>query len=430
MKQEVNSVFAPLFQEQARYYLLMGGRGAGRSTAASQYALSRLFAPEFLRGALMRGIHSDIRHSVWRELHDRISEQEVEQNLHITDNEMRVEYSDNSWQAHGFRQSSSGHSAKLKSLASYNTVLIEEAEEIGEQEFRVLDDTLRTTKGDIKIILCLNTPPKNHWIINKWFDLEVSEHQGFFIPKIKDVKDAIYIGGTFRENILNLDNHTVERYKQYQRTNPEYFYQMIEGLVPEVVRGKIYSGWKKIPVIPDKARLIGFGVDFGWFPDPACVVAIYYYNGEYILDEVIYGNYLSNEILAMHIKSVLGWENVDALADSAEPKSIDEMKKLGVRINGVEKGKDSVVFGIKVVSQKRISVTERSTNLWTCYENYAWDEDKDGNPKGIPKHAYSDPMDAVRYGLSKSITGLMTPKFSSYTPNFREFGGNSIALIK
>jgi len=418
MRQEVNSIFAPLFLEKARYYLLMGGRGAGRSTAASQYALSKLFAPEFMRGALMRGIHSDIRHSVWRELNDRISEQEVEPNLHITDNEMRVEYRENTLQAHGFRQSSSGHSAKLKSLASYNTVLIEEAEEIGEQEFRVLDDTLRTTKGDIKIILCLNSQPKTHWIIKRWFDLEESEHKGFFIPRLKPVGDAVFIGGTFRDNILNLDNHTVERYRQYEQTNSEYFYQMIEGLVPEVVRGKIYSGWKKIEDIPKNARLIGFGIDFGWFPDPACVVAIYYLNGEYIFDEVAYGNYLSNEVLAMHIKTVPNWDEVQVIADSAEPKSIEEIKNLGIKIIGSEKGKDSVNFGIKHVSQKRISVTERSKNLWTSYENYAWDEDKDGNPKGIPKHDYSDPMDAVRYGLSSTLE--VPKKVSSYTPHLRE----------
>lgn len=420
MRQEVNSVFAPLFLEKARYYILMGGRGTGRSTAVSQYALSKLFAPEFLRGALMREVHSDIRHSIWSELSDRISEQEVEPNLHIRDNEMSAEYGENSLQAHGFRQSSSGHSAKLKSLASYNTVIIEEAEEVGEQEFRVLDDTLRTTKGDIRIVFCLNTPPKNHWIIRKWFDLEQSEHPGFFVPHLKKLDDTIFIGGTFRDNILNLDNHTVERYKQYEQTNPAYFYQMIEGLVPEVVRGKIYSGWKKIPDIPREARLVGFGIDFGWFPDPACVVAIYYLNGEYILDEVIYGNYLSNEVLAMQIKTVFGWDEVQAIADSAEPKSIEEMKNLKIRIVGSEKGKDSVSFGIKNVSQKRISVTERSNNIWFAYENYAWDEDKDGNPKGIPKHDYSDPMDAVRYGLS--TTAQNPTKVSSYTPKFREFG--------
>ena len=420
MRQEVNSLFAPLFTQKARYYLLMGGRGAGRSTAVSQYALSRLFAPEFFRGALMRGVHSDIRHSIWRELNDRISEQDVESAVHITDNDMRVEYGVNTLQAHGFRQSSSGHSAKLKSLASYNTVLIEEAEEIGEAEFRVLDDTLRTTKGDIRIVLSLNTPAKNHWIIKKWFDLTLSEHTGFFVPSLKESTDSVYIGGTFENNILNLDSHTVERYRQYEQNNPSYYYQMIQGLVPEVVRGKIYSGWLKVKEVPKEARLVGFGIDFGWFPDPACVVAIYYCNGGYILDEVIYGNYISNEVLAKSIKGVYGWNDVMVIADSAEPKSIAEMKNLGVRIVGAEKGKDSVSFGIKNVSQKRIEITERSVNLWESYENYAWDEDKDGNPKGVPKHDYSDPMDAVRYGLSDVMENRT--QVSSYTPRFREFG--------
>src|SRR3990167_2978759 len=102
--QEVSELFAPLWERNGwRYAFLMGGRGAGRSTAGSQWDLSKLLAPEYFRCALMRAVHSDIRHSAWSELQDRIAEQKLEQVLHITDSDMRVEYGDNSVQAHGFR---------------------------------------------------------------------------------------------------------------------------------------------------------------------------------------------------------------------------------------------------------------------------------------------------------------------------------------
>ena len=96
-------------------------------------------------------------------------------------------------------------------------------------------------------------------------------------------------------------------------------------------------------------------------------------------------------------------------ADSAEPKSIQEIKDYGIDIVGVEKGKDSVSYGIKVVSGQRISVTRRSKDIWEAYECYAWDEDKDGNPKGKPNHYKSDLMDAVRYGLVSIIDGGTDP---------------------
>jgi phage terminase large subunit len=399
MQQLVNSKYKEVFTSNSniRYIILLGGRGAGRSTVASQYLISRLVAPEYMRCAIMRGIHSDIRHSSWKEITDRVDEQEIRNNLHITDNDMHISYLKNSIQAHGFRASSSSQSAKLKSLASYNVVWIEEAEEIGEEEFRTLDDTMRTVKGNITIILTLNPPAKSHWIIQKWFDLEEVE-KGFYLPTLKkDVKDVLFINTSFLDNLANLDNHSIQKYKEYEQTNPSYYYQKIKGLVPEVVRGKIYTGWKMIDELPFEARLIKRGLDFGWFPDPMALVNIYYYNGGYILDELAFGTEIKNRTIADTI--INDTQKALTVADSAEPKSIDEIKNYGVDIIGVPKEKGSVTYGIKVVSALRISVTKRSINLWKAYENYAWAEDKDGNPKGEPNHYLSDFMDATRYGL-------------------------------
>lgn len=398
--QEVNEIFEPLWVDQGRYYILMGGRGAGRSTAGSQFVLSQLIGDDFVRCAIMRSVHADIRHSIWRELTDRVDEQGIQDALHITENDMGMEYGQNSVHAHGFKQSSGSNSAKLKSLANYNTVVIEEAEEIGEAEFMKLDDTLRTIKGDIKIVLLLNPPPKTHWIIQRWFDLENSAVPGFYLPKLKEsATNTVFIHSTFEDNLANLDDGTIERYHAYEKNKPAYYYQMIRGLVPETVRGKIYNGWEKIDDIPDEARLTRFGEDYGWFPDPACVVAIYYWNGGYIIDELAYGQELSNEYLAGKISEVDGSENVLTIADSAEPKSIAEQKTFGIKIAGAAKGADSVDFGIKVVAQKKIWVTARSKNVWQSFENYAWAEDKDGNPTGVPNHEFSHAMDAIRYAL-------------------------------
>ena len=400
--QQVLSHFKPLFQGEARYIIAMGGRGTGRSTAASQYVLSRLIDQStYTRGAIMRAVSSDIRSSCWRELIDRISEQEINSVFRLVDNEMYTEYGENSIRGHGFKASSGSLTARLKSLANYNLIWIDEAEEIGEDEFRILDDTLRTIKGRIRIILTLNTPPKNHWILKKWFDLTPTDIQGFYTPHLKqDAKDVIYIGGTWRENEPNLDIHTIERYKAYQYNNPAYFHQVIEGLSPEEVRGKIYNGWQIIDAIPTGARLEKFGLDWGWYPDSLSVIALYYYNGSYIVDEVIHGTNLDDEIVAGSIKKVAGWENTYVVCGADEPKSIEVMKKYRIRAEATDNRKGSVNYRIKATSAKKIFVTRRSKNVWLGYENYAWAEDKDGNPKGEPNHAYSDSMDAVSYALA------------------------------
>lgn len=379
----------------------MGGRGAGRSFAASQFALAKLVSDEYFRCAIMRAVHSDIRLSLWQELNDRINEQEVADNIHLINNEMTAKYGNNSINAVGFRASSGTRSAKLKSLANYNTVIIEEAEEIAENEFRQLDDSLRTMKGGVTVVFCLNTPPKAHWFIREFFDLEdVEGIQGFHTPVLNDEhkEDTEFLYFDFNSNLKNLDPHTITRYRDYyKRTQPDYYSHMILGLCPDTVRGRIYKDWKMIDEIPHEAKLVRRGMDFGWSPDPLSLVDIYYHDGGYIVDELIHGTEVSNKMASEIIKSQE--HNVLTTADSAEPKSIDEIKSYGVNIVGAEKGHDSVIFGIKVVSAQRISVTKRSKNIWAGYENYSWAENKEGVSLGVPNHYLSDSMDAIRYGL-------------------------------
>lgn len=398
---EVHESHTPVWErEDWRYALIMGGRGNGRSGTASRYSVSQLVSTEYTRGALMRAVREDIRASCWGEIIDRVSEQEAEEQFHIVDNDMFIEYGRNSLRAHGFRASSGSLTARLKSLAGYNYVWIEEAEEIGEKEFTTLDDTLRTTKGRIRILLSLNTPPKNHWIIKRWFNLTPHpDARGFYVPSLKpEMHDAIHIPGTWRENEPNVDPATIQRYQNYKVNKPSYYWQVIEGLSPEEKRGKIFTGWHQIDGIPEGARLVRFGEDFGWYPDPACVVAIYYWNGAYVIDEIAYGTELTNEYLAGEIKQT---GDAPTIADSAEPKSIAEQKGYGIHVIGSAKGADSVNFRIKVTSTKKIYVTARSKNVWDSYENYAWAEDKDGNPKGEPVHTWSHAMDAVTYPIAE-----------------------------
>lgn len=399
---EIHESHAPLWEDNTwRYAVIMGGRGNGRSGTASRYTLSQLMGKEYTRGAIMRAVHSDIRASCWGEMMNRVNEHDLESQFKIIDNEMYMEYGQNSIRAHGFRASSGSLTARLKSLAEYNFIWLEEAEEIGEEEFMKLDDSLRTIKGRIRIIFTLNTPPKNHWILRKWFNLTPhQEANGFFIPSLKpEVNDVLFIGGTFEENLPNLDANTVERYKNYQWTNPSYYWQVIRGLSPETKRGKIYTGWQQIDSIPQGARLVKFGLDWGWSPDPVSVVAVYYYNGGYIVDEIVHGTNLDDEFVASEIKKVPGWEHTYVVCGADEPKSIEMLRKYKIRAEATDNRKGSVMVRIKTTATKKIFVTKRSTNVWAGYEVYSWAEDRDGNQKGEPDHEGSDPMDAVSYAM-------------------------------
>ena len=400
MKQKVNEVYKPLFTQKARYIILMGGRGAGRSTVASQYANSKLIAPEYFRCAIMRYILGDIRNSIYREITDRAEENGIAGSLDVNDSVMSIQYGANSINAVGFKKSSGDQKAKLKSLANYTTVIIEEADETPEEDFMQLDDSLRTVKGDITIILLLNPPPKEHWILNRWFDLLPSERPEFYIPKLKEgIKDTLFIYTSFEDNIANITPESIDNYRNYKITKPDHYWNMIKGLVPEVARGKIFSNWRQIDEVPFEARLERRGVDFGYSNDPTTITDIYRHNGGYIFDEQLYQKGLSNKQIADILLSLPDPQTL-VVADSAEPKSIDEIRSYGVSIMGAPKGKDSINQGIQFIKFQKISVTRRSINLWKEYENYCWMVDKDGNTLNVPKPGFDHSIDGIRYALT------------------------------
>lgn len=181
-----------------------------------------------------------------------------------------------------------------------------------------------------------------------------------------------------------------------QRQNRKGWWQVYGlGQLGEV-EGKIYKDWQIIDDIPHEARLERYGLDYGYTNDPTAIIAIYYYNGGYILDEITYQKGLSNKQIADILKAV---PQALVKPDSAEPKSNDELMSYGVNLLPSKKGAGSVNQGIQFVQSKRISMTKRSVNLIKDYRNYLWKVDKNGKVINEPEHQFSHSMDAVRYGM-------------------------------
>ena len=419
--QTVNSCYKPLFETKARYIILMGGRGAGRSTVASQYAMAKLCDPQYFRCAIMRYVLGDIRNSIYREITDRSEERGITSALAINDTVMTIDYGANSINAVGFKKSSGDQKAKLKSLANYTHVIIEEADEINEEDFMQLDDSLRTLKADIKIILLLNPPPKLHWIIRRWFNLKNSEMRDFYIPELKpEITDTCFIHTSYKDNEKNIAIQSIQNYENYQYTKPSHYWNMVRGLVPEVVRGKIYKNWTIIEELPIEARLERRGVDYGYSNDPTAIVNLYRWNGGVVIDEVAYRKEMSNRDIASIILAQ-DYPDILVVGDSAEPKSNDELKLYGVNIIPAVKGADSIVNGIQVVQNEKIFVTKRSTHIIDEYDNYAWKEDKEGNNLNTPKDLWNHAMDAIRYALTTMVKPINKESYT-FVPQMRNPG--------
>ena len=195
--------------------------------------------------------------------------------------------------------------------------------------------------------------------------------------------------------------------------NPRWWRVYGEGELGEAI-GRIYTGWQIIEEIPHEARLEGYGLDFGWNPDPLALIAVYAYNGGYILDEELYGLEIPNAQVAKTIKN-LPYGLV--VADSAEPKSIDELRRYQINIIGAVKGPDSKRYGIKTLQNQRISITSRSINLIREYRNYFQLVDRKTNIAVIGEtEGADDCLDAVRYKICSLIPVIQRKEFMANLP--------------
>lgn len=171
-----------------------------------------------------------------------------------------------------------------------------------------------------------------------------------------------------------------------------------EGKLGEV-EGKIYKDWAIIDEIPHEAKLVRYGVDFG-YTDPTAIVAIYEYMGSYIIEELAFQKEMTNSQI---ISLLLNKPKALVVADSADPKSIADLCAHGLVAVGADKGRDSVVNGIANVQDQRVSITRDSVNVIKEYRNYLWVTDKNGKILPEPEHNYSHSMDAVRYAVMSAL---------------------------
>lgn len=173
-----------------------------------------------------------------------------------------------------------------------------------------------------------------------------------------------------------------------------------------LTQGIIFPDFKIIDTIPQEARLLGVGIDFGFTNDPTTAIELYKYNDTYIANEILYKTGLTNNDIYNHLKHI----NSFFVADSAEPKSIVELQQYGLNIVGANKGADSINFGIQLLQSKNISVTSQSINLIKEQRNYSWDTDKQGKALQKPIDRYNHCCDALRY-IATNVINNNTGKY-------------------
>lgn len=275
---------------------------------------------------------------------------------------------------------------------------IEEAYEImKEDDFNVLDESIRgeVPEGLFKqITLTFNPWNEHHWIKKRFFDAPPDP-------------DILAMTTNYMCNEW-LDASDIKMFEEMKKRNPRRY--AVAGLGGwGIVDGLVYENWKEEAFDLEEVRkrpgvVSAFGLDFGYTNDPStlfCGLLDKDNKRLFVFDEM-YQKGLSNKAIYDTVKE-MGYGKERITADSAEPKSIDELKGLGLRVKAAKKGKDSIQNGIQWIQDLEIIIHPRCVNFLTEISNYTWDQDKFGNKLNVPIDDFNHLMDAMRYALEQYI---------------------------
>lgn len=267
-----------------------------------------------------------------------------------------------------------------------NVLYINEANELSFEDWQQL--ILRTTD---KAILDYNPSDEFHFIYDK----------------IKPRDDAEFFITTYKDNPF-LEPETISEIERLKTVDDNYWNIYGLGLVGS--SQALIFRINECNSIPEDAKFLSYGMDFGFTNDPTTLVEIYQQGDNIFLKEIIFSTGLTNR----DIDEKLRFNAVDRkeiFADSAEPKSIEELYRMGWNIKPSTKGQGSVNIGIDMMKRYKLYVTKDSVNMIKEFRNYKWQQDKNGNILNIPVDMFNHTIDAVRYGLYDK---LARPNYGKY----------------
>ena len=264
---------------------------------------------------------------------------------------------------------------------------INEANELSFEDWQQL---IFRTEG--RIILDYNPSDSFHWIYDK------------VIPR----DDCDFFQTTYLDNPF-LSAETISEIERLRDTDEDYW--RTYGLGERgMSRATVFQfGTMEIP---ENAKFLAYGLDFGFVNDPSALIAVYESQGNLYFDELVYRTGMTNNDIANLFTSLGIDRRSEVYADSAEPKSIEELYRRGFNIKPTTKGPDSVNAGIDIMKRYKLFITPRSTNLEKEMRNYKWVEDKNGNLLNKPIDAFNHAIDAARYAI---FSKKNNPNFGRYS---------------
>ena len=349
-----------------RYFVITGGRGSGKSYSVNLFLL--LLTYEVGHTILFTRYTLTSAHiSIIPEFIDKIETLDLYNDFYITKDEIVNTKTGSKILFKGIKTSSGTQTANLKSLAGVTTWVLDEAEELTDEDtFDKIDFSIRTKGIQNRVILILNPTTKEHFIYKRFF-----ENRGVKDGVTLSNEYATYIHTTFEDNIENLSDSFIAQAREMETNNPKKYNHVILGGWLDKAEGVVFENWEFGEFNPDKLQT-SFGQDFGFSIDPTTLVEVAIDKTKkviYIKEHLYKPKLTTSEIATINIdragKSLI-------IADSAEPRLIDELRKQGCNIIPTQKGQGSISAGVALMQDYKLIISHESVNIAKELNNYVY----------------------------------------------------------
>lgn len=395
-KIEINDKYSSLVTSSARYSIVTGGRGSGKSFSVTSIICTLMLVEKrnilFLRKTL-----TSAHISIIPEFTQKLELLGISNLFEITKTEITCTLTGSVIYFRGIQASNSDNIANLKSIAGVSIVIIDEAEELTDEAvFDRIDLSVRKKGVVNKIILLLNPTTREHWIYQRFF-IQNGIQEGYNGQK----ENTNYIHTSYLDNLKNLDSSFVQSAELMKLKNfSKYQHTMLGGWLKKA-EGVIFNNWSIGEF--DNALPTIYGQDFGFSIDPTTLVAtsIDKKNMKIYLKEMLYKPNLSTGEIYNLNTSLTNGELI--IADSAEPRLINELQKMRLNILPAIKGPGSITAGISLMQDYELIIDPSSTNLIKELNNYSWLSKEN---KSQPVDKFNHLLDAARYAIYYQLKGV------------------------
>lgn len=386
MNLKISASFFPLLDDQHRYLVLAGGKGSGKSEFAARKLFIRCLKEGRHKFLVLRKVRKTAQQSTIEVFRRLLAEQGIEYSHEKTHQIISFPSSDG--KPNEILFDGLDEPEKIKSFKGLTGVWIEEATEFTERDLLEVDLSLREPCDTYKQIILTFNPDESlaPWLKKRFFPDDPNKADPRARTHGSTVEDNP-IDEIRREYLTDLDAIADETLKSIYRYG-----------IWAKPKGQIYN-WPVVDALPFVADEVFYGLDFGYTVNPAVVVRVHRKAEDFCLEEVFYQTKLINQAIGAEMsKANIGRYDI-VYADSAEPKSIDDICRMGFTIKPAAKGPDSVRTGIDYLKSKRITVLRNSPNIIREVATYKWKEDKNGDPLPEPVKFNDHAMDAIRYAI-------------------------------